>query len=184
MRQKIFMTILVSVLILLFVVSTINAQQRGIGFGKRMLMHEKNLDNLRMLKLLELLDLSDEQNDRFIGLFASFRNDEKKLKKEFHAEIEKLSKILHEPNPSETEIENQLDKIKQLKNKREQIVEEFHNNVKEMLTIVQMAKMIIFEERFERQLLETVRGFREKYGPASEDAPIPPNNHFQPGGRY
>ena len=79
----------------------------------------------------------------------------------------------------------QIDKIKILRENMIQSLNKFHKKIEEILTVVQMGKMIIFEERFERELLKTVRGFRDKHAPMTPgDASVQPNTNFHPFGQH
>lgn len=131
------------------------------GWGK----HAENLDNLRMLKLLEMLDLDEEQNVEFLSLFASFRKEMKEIRTEMESEIDLLIEILKDENPKESLVKEKTDKIENLKKRFIDNFESMQIKAKEVLTTVQYAKMLVFQERFERELINSVRDFREKSSP-------------------
>jgi len=135
------------------------------GCGMERMRQDKNLENLRMLKLLELLELDDKQSPEFIGVFAAFRKEGKEINQEIQSRIDSLAELLKSGNPSEDEIRARMAKIDDLKSERELKLKEFHNNVSKILTAVQMGRMVVFEERFEGELIGCVRGFREKPAP-------------------
>lgn len=145
--------------------SDANAQRPGMGPGRHWDKRAQNIENLRMLKLLELLDLNEDQSLQFIGMFVSFRKETRQINEKLQLEIESLADLLNLENPPEEEIKERISKIDELRVRREAAIKEFHDNISEMLTVVQMGKMVIFEERFERELIETVRCFRERHAP-------------------
>ena len=136
--------------------------RRGMGrWGK----HAENLENLRMLKMLEVLDLDEEQNVEFLALFASFRKDMKEIRSEIESEIDELIEILKKDNPKESLVKEKTDKIEVLKDRFADNFKNMQVKAKGILTTVQFAKMLVFQERFERELIQSVRDFRGKPSP-------------------
>ncbi len=178
--------IFISIIVLLLLSSAVYAQRgMGGGFGKHMKMQEKNLDNLRLIKLLDLLELTDEQNDKFIAAYSSIRIEKRKMHEKMQAEVEILSEQINAESPNESLIKNQIDKVEALMEQKMQSIRKFHEKIKDNLTVVQMGKMVIFENRFERELLETVRDFRKKHMmQMQEDAPAMLNDTTIPDGRH
>ena len=131
------------------------------GWGK----HAENLENLRMLKLLEVIDLDEEQNVEFLALFASSRKKMKEIREEMESEVDELIEFLKDENPNESLIKEKLGKIEVLKKRFTDNFENLQNKAKEILTTVQYAKMLVFQERFERELIQSVKGFRNNPPP-------------------
>lgn len=171
MRKNTIAIIVIFAWFLMGTTTAVFAQHHGFGLGKGMGMHEKNLENLRLLKLMEILDLNDDQNDRFIAAFSLFRNKNRDLNQDLEKETEILAELIKSENYEDNKIIQQVDKIRKLKHRRMELADEFHAKVSEILTAVQMGKMTVFEERFERELLETIRGFRGRRPPAV-DTPL------------
>jgi len=166
--KRVKFTIVIGALFLLMALpaTKIDAQQHmGRGWGRDKDQHAKNLENLRMLKMLEVLNLSDEQSNRFIAEFASFRKQVNEISEDIENEIDSLINILHQTEPSDNAIMDQISKIEATKIKRENVYKEFHKQVAKILTPVQLGKMVVFEEHFERELIESVRGFRDRVAP-------------------
>ncbi|PKK84450.1 MAG: hypothetical protein CVT49_03755 [candidate division Zixibacteria bacterium HGW-Zixibacteria-1] len=129
----------------------------GGGWGK----HADNLENLRLLKLLEVLDLDEQQNSEFIALFASFRKESRDIREKIDLEVEGLIKLLKIETPPEEAVKEKVEKIQALKREMINSFDTFFDNSKKILTVIQQGKMIVFQERFERELIESVRGFRK-----------------------
>lgn len=154
------------VLMVMLASSSVFAQGRGMGmrdggWGK----HADNLENLRMLKLLEVLDLNEQQNTEFIALFASFRKENREIREKIDVEVEALIELLKEDKPSEDAVKEKVEKIESLKKEIFRSIENFGEKSKQILTVVQQGKMIVFQERFERELIKSVRGFRKDMPP-------------------
>ncbi|RKX29759.1 MAG: hypothetical protein DRP46_06720 [Candidatus Zixiibacteriota bacterium] len=159
--------IIIGLMIFLMSASAVFAQRpdKGMrgkrGWGK----HAENLENLRMLKLLEVIDLDEEQNVEFLALFASSRKKMKEIREEMESEVDELIEILKDENPDESLIKEKLGKIEVLKKRFTDNFENLQNKAKEILTTVQYAKMLVFQERFERELIQSVKGFRNNPPP-------------------
>ncbi len=171
MKKYITIAVFASMLIVLMGVSAL-AQQPPMGergFGHGMGMHKKNLENLRMLKLLEVLKLSEEQNIEFLARFSSHRvemqNINERTENEVEQLIEKLKAIEVGEDIKEKELKEHIEKIEKLKQERIEKRIDFYNKTAELLTTEQQAKLLVFEERFERELIESMRGFHNRRAP-------------------
>jgi hypothetical protein len=129
----------------------------------------RNLENLRLLKLMETLDLDDKQSPQFISLFVDFRKDMRITNDSVRTEIDKMGGELDSKTPNEANIKLSLANIEKLQLKREDIKRKFHTETSKLLTVVQIAKVAVFEERFERKLIETMECFR-----AGQQPPVGP----------
>jgi Spy/CpxP family protein refolding chaperone len=153
----------------------LNARLMAQGHGmhqNNMGMREqraRNLENLRLLKLMEVLDLNDEQSPKFIEAYASFRKDSRQINDDLQNAVDSLAGILNADKIDKSAIEKWISQIMSLKAKREKRLVEFHNEIGSFLTTEQMGRLVVFEERFERELIENVRGFR--MGQMSPDNP-------------
>ncbi len=180
MKRVLTITILSSLMILI-IGSSVSAQghfRRGFGDSGKRGMHMKNLENLRLLKLLEVLDLGEEQNDLFISAFSKFRKNSKSIREKVEGEITILAEHLKQDNKSDNVILEKVDSIVKMKEDFEKERKKFFEKVKDILTAEQLGRMMVFQERFERELLERVRGFR---APRLPDAPDPkPVPNLQP----
>jgi Spy/CpxP family protein refolding chaperone len=163
--------IIVPGILLLLAAMPLSGFAQGYGFGdhhnsgKHGRMwdeeHMQNLENLRLLKLLETLELNQDQSDKFIAEFASFRQKMKNLAISVNAQVDSLADELSQTKPDDKEIMARVNEIEKLRGQRPLLMQELHDSVKDFLTPVQMGKLVVFEERFERELLEKVRGFRK-----------------------
>ena len=172
MKRMLTIAVLSSLMIL-FIGSTVSAQRhfgRGFSNPDKRGMHKKNLENLRLLKLLEVLDLSEDQNDQFILAFSKFRKNSRLIRENIEGEIIFLGEYLKKENKSDNVIMEKVDLIIRIKEDFEKERKKFFEKIKDILTAEQLGRMIVFQERFERELLEQVRGFR---APKPPDAPHP-----------
>ncbi|MCX6828786.1 MAG: periplasmic heavy metal sensor [candidate division Zixibacteria bacterium] len=158
-KEKYFALIFVLLLVLLFG-NAIRAQEPGWPGCGRGEERARNLESLRLLKLMEALELNDEQSTKFISLFVDFRKEMRGINDDIQTEIDHLSELLSAEKPSEDSIKTEIARIEALKSGMEDNQRKFHTEVSKLLTVVQMGKMVVFEMRFERELIMNVRGLR------------------------
>jgi Spy/CpxP family protein refolding chaperone len=124
----------------------------------------RHLEQLRMLKLLELLDLSEDQELPFLTAFQAMRRQQQQLDTERRDLLEKLADGVKDTSMTTTEIEKAIDRLQHLHDQHASVMRSFITESRSILTTEQMAKMIIFQERFEYELLKKLRGFRDRTG--------------------
>lgn len=137
------------------------------GFGHRNWgKMSANVENLRMLKLLEVLDLSEKQSEKFVPLLHGFRKDTKALRQEREILIEGIREML-KGETDDSRILAELDKLKENEARHDTRQEKFRKDCQVFLTVPQLARLVIFQERFEREMLESLREYR-RHGGKSE----------------
>jgi len=165
--KKITVGILTGLLLIFCgVISPLQAQDPGWQRHGMREQREKNLENLRLLKLMEVLELTDEQSPQFISAFVDFRKEMRLANDVIQKETDSLASLLQTENPSDDAIKVSIARIESLKGDRLEKVRKFHGAMMTLLTPVQMGKLIVFEERFDRELIENVRGFRAGHMPS------------------
>jgi len=112
------------------------------------------------LKLREAVDLTEEQSAKFIPLFQSFRKDFKESLDQRRELVDKLADLV-DSNASDAELNSGIQKLSDLKNKMEKQQKDFLTECRGILTTKQLARLVIFQERFEREILQSLREFRQ-----------------------
>ncbi len=169
MRSKQILLTIFCVLLLLSLSATAAAQPRDFDHGgrpgKHFMKHHgmpENFENLRLIKLLEALDLNDEQTPEFIATFHSFRRDIRDIRQQKEELIDRLTNLIDAGDDSATVIPGVIEEIKRLHRSDVERHFKFFDATNQVLTPVQQGKLIVFQERFEREVLETIREFRRK----------------------
>jgi hypothetical protein len=116
-----------------------------------------------MLKMLEAVDLNEEQSTRFIPLFHAFRKDIKALHQERKEIIDGIKQLIHD-KASDDLIKKELKRIRDNHVGLNTRMLKFFDDCESILTIPQLARLMIFHERFERDMLKSVREFRRQHG--------------------
>lgn len=125
----------------------------------------RHLEQFRMLKLLELLDLQEEQEMQFLVAFRAMRDKQMVLQEQRETYLKRLGEGIREDTISDAAIEDLVLKIIALKKEHLGVSEEFFVRMDRLLTAEQLGKLVIFNERFEYELIEKLRGFRDRRGP-------------------
>jgi Spy/CpxP family protein refolding chaperone len=162
----------ITVLVALLLIAVISAP--GFAQGRRgpFKPHdregfEKNLENLRLLKLLELLDLNEEQTDKFIAAYSYYRKETDKIDSSIRENTSELADLVREDKASDDELMKRIHEINALRSLRQEERDKMLRKVTEFLTVSQLAKLTVFEERFERELIDVLRQYRAPHGPVN-----------------
>lgn len=141
-------------------------QGPGPGFGGRHGQdwgeRRRHLEQLRMLKMLEVLNLDEDQELEFLTEFRNVRDEHRKLNLQKESLIDSLSLVLEQGDPEDNVINSLVDRILGVERQRGEIMKAFIDKTKSLLRPQQVGRLIIFTERFERELLEQVKTFRER----------------------
>lgn len=140
----------------------------------------KHLEQFRMLKLLELLDLDESQELQFMKSFAAIRRELRKVGDDKKEALDRLASGIHAGDIANDEINDLLDKIVRFERDKRMFFERYLEESRSFLTAQQVAKFVIFHERFEYELLEKVRQFRDR--PNRPEGPEHPGGPERPGG--
>jgi len=122
----------------------------------------KHLDQLRMLKLLELLDLNEDQEMTFLTAFRSIRQKHREFDELKREAMTELSRLVKESGASDRDIVSVVERCREVEKSKFQSQDLFINEIRNILAAKQLGKFILFQERFEAELLERVRGFRQQ----------------------
>lgn len=145
----------------------------GPGWGDRM-GKRKHLEQLRMLKLLEFLDLSDDQEVAFLTRFKAMRDKEQEIEQQRRTKAQELADAIENDKMSDAEIDKLVEQLKTIMRSKIDMLENFMTDLKPILTSRQRAKMLIFEDRFEVELLKRVNEFQRRRMGMDDDSMMPP----------
>ena len=122
----------------------------------------ENIENLRLLKLLETIDLTEDQSAKFIPLFQDFRKNFRELRDQRRDLVDHLADLV-DSNATDGELNAGIQELIDLGEKMEKQRDDFLSECRSILTTKQLAKLVIFQERFEREILQSLREFRQRH---------------------
>ncbi len=126
------------------------------------------IEKVRIYKLTEALDLTEEQTTKFFPHLKEMRKTEQEFQKQRLELIQKLRDLLKN-NAPEQEIVNVLNKFQEIHKKRITAQMKEIEDLRQILTPVQQAKFMIFQEDFEREIRELIREVRKGHHKPPED---------------
>ena len=122
----------------------------------------RHLEQLRLLKLLEVLDLSDNQEEPFLSAFRAMRKAQRALDERKGDLIGRLSLQIQNSSKDDKKVNALVDSVVSIEDEKRVAIRGFFDKARTILTAEQAGKLVIFQERFEYELLERVREFRER----------------------
>jgi len=131
----------------------------------------KQLEQLRMLKMLELLELREDQEIPFLTTFNAMRKEQRQLEETSHFITDSLAQELRDGNASEARLNDLVDRVLSLQHEKHQKIIEFIEQSRTLLTAEQVGKLVIFQKRFESEILERIGRFRKGMGPGPRELP-------------
>lgn len=120
----------------------------------------KHLEQFRLLKLLELLDLDEDKEIAFLTTFKGMRKDLGEVQEQRLQLIEELVAALKEEKIEQAQVDRSVQNLLKLDLEKNNIMENFLKEARAFLNPEQMGKFIVFQERFEFQLLEKLKDFQ------------------------
>jgi len=131
--------------------------------GKRTRLRE-DIETMKMWKMLEVLDLSQEQSDKFLPAWREMQKAQKDFREKREDLLKSLEAVLGEEKPDEGKIRDILGQLEKERSQLEEVQQRFKQKAQEVLTLEQQAKLMIFEDRFEKKMMEIIRQYRERRG--------------------
>ena len=122
----------------------------------------ENIETLRMWKLLEALDLTSEQSTQFLPALKDFQNAKKRFE-EKRRELLRELEITLESKKEEKKLKETLMSLEENRKQFQMGLERFLEKAKATLTLEQQAKLLLFEEKFEKRMRETIKQMRGKH---------------------
>jgi len=158
-----------ALLLILAGVQSLSAQRRmrERPFAPDPARRAERFDMLMKLKLVEALDLSSEQGDKFLPLFNQYRQKTRGLLRargelmqdlirHVRVKMGALEEGEEEGALSERELKEHLAKLDELRRRQEANRDEFYQNAGRTLSTEQLARLIVFEERFAREIVRNL----------------------------
>jgi Spy/CpxP family protein refolding chaperone len=120
----------------------------------------ESMENLRLLKLLDAVDLTEEQSAKFIPLFQSFRKEFKQSLDQRRELVGQLADLV-DSGASDADLNAGIQKLVDLRDKMDKQQDDFLTECRGILNMKQLARLVIFRERFEREILQSLKEFRK-----------------------
>lgn len=115
------------------------------------------IEQLEKLKLLEILDLDEETSIRFFARKNKHHQIQKKLIEQKDSLVNVLNEIVeNEQNENQQRILKIVNEINEFDIKLAENKKKFIGSLTDLLTAEQIAKMVIFESKFRREIADFI----------------------------
>ncbi len=114
----------------------------------------KHLEQFRLLKLLEVLDLNEDQEVPFMTAFRAMRRQTRTTGLERRKALKQLEQALSEEQPAAETIYDLVAAIRHSDDSLRKIRDAFLQSARKTLTPTQFGKLIVFQEKFDTELLQ------------------------------
>lgn len=139
-------------------------ERRGGGRMQGRFDNGRHLEQFRTLKLLELLNLNEEQEDKFLKEFRDLRRDLRDIRDAKDSAVSELSSGLHSGTISDSRVNELIEQIYANQEKLRTREAAFHKEMKKILDPQQLGRMVVFNQRFDRELLHKMEAFKNRAG--------------------
>ena len=141
------------------------------GKGPRREEMRKRIETIKIWQLTDEVGLTSEQSERFFPIYNKHQDDHRKLEDEKLSILRDLESLSEKSDVSDNEIKKTIDQLTEIDSKMIILRKEFLNEVSGVLSIKQVAKLLVFEEQFRRRIQDHIRKIRRGMGERRRDLP-------------
>jgi len=128
----------------------------------------ERFEELEKIKLIESLQMDEETTLRFFARQSAHKSEQKEIQEQIQANIDELEVIFKSGRAvTDEEIQLKIDEINLLQLQFENNRIEFINSLYDILTVNQVAKLIIFEKRFRNEVRRMI--MRDRKPPINQE---------------
>ena len=131
-------------------------QRRSERSGR---LPRKRIEEFKKLKLIEALDLEEELAVRFYAKYNKHEKEQQAVHREMKETVDRIEKMLQE-NAGEAEFEKAFAGLQELERKLDGERQRFLGELREILTVQEVGRLIVFERNFAKRIQEIMQGRR------------------------
>ncbi len=144
----------------LLLTGTVSVGAQGFG-GPPPQERRERLQDLAVWKMLEVLDLSQEQTDKFLPALREIQKQEAQLQEQRMSLLQELERRMTQGG-SEKEIREVIKELRMLGKQGEAVRERFFSQAESILSVQQLGRLLLFQDRFEKRMREKMRQMQEE----------------------
>lgn len=131
----------------------------------------QSFESVKLWRMTQALDLNEEQTAKVFPKLHQLQKERRQFRLSYRAMMQELAAMVRDPQVQESLLTKKMEQIE----KAEQAFRDFerknHQEIKTLLNPVQQAKLILFREKFDRDLRQILREIREQKGPPPSRRP-------------
>ncbi len=148
-------------LMLLLLVAPLLIAQPQRRFQRPGRLPRERIEEFKKLKLIEVLALEEEMAVRFFAKYNKHEKEQQAVHLEMKETVDHIEEMLQE-NAGEAEFEEAFGRIQELERKLDQERQRFLNDLRAILTVQQVGKLIVFERNFAKRIQDIMRDMRRE----------------------
>ena len=134
-------------------------------------MPRERLELIRMWRLVDELQIGEEQAARLFPFWSNHRRQSREIQQDRKKAADELVNLLRQEEVRDEVLKEKMKQIRAIDKKKEELARIFHGKMVELLTVRQQARLLLFEEKFRKDLqdfLKEVRPLRHRREEARE----------------
>ncbi len=120
----------------------------------------KKMEAVRMWRLTEALKLDEKTSAKLAAVLGSLDQRRGALMTESRETLRELRSSLKEGNPDEKKLKTALEKIRKNQDEMMDLRKKELNKIKDILTVEQQARYLVFQHEFQREMRGMIAGAR------------------------
>jgi len=121
----------------------------------------ERVEQYKKMKLVEVLDLGEEEAVRFFAKYNKHEKERQALRREMMETINQIERMVGE-NAPDPEFEKDFTRLQELERKLDGERQRFLKDLREILAVQQIGKLIVFERNFAEHVQEIMRKMRRE----------------------
>lgn len=149
----------IGLVVILFLSGAVYAQNM-----KKMERQRERVEELEKIKLVEALDMNEETSVKFISRRKEFQERQKDLSKQREDRLNQLQDMLNDEKSEKNEsgFRKLTDEVASIDKDMMKNRAEFYSSLRDILSYRQIAKMIVFERSFRREIRDLILNERKR----------------------
>lgn len=120
----------------------------------------KKMEAVRMWRLTEALKLDEKTSAKLAAVLSSLDQRRGAIMRENRGTLRELRLSLKAGNPDEKKLKTALEKIRKNQDEMMDLRKKELNNIKDILTVEQQARYLVFQHEFQREMRGMIAGAR------------------------
>lgn len=127
----------------------------------------KKIEVLRVWRLTEALKLDPPTAAKLSSLLGSFDEQRRDIMREQRESMKELRQTLKKSRPDEAKLKAAIDRLEKARRALDEVKDREISGIKNILTVEQQARFLIFQQEFRREMLGMIAGARGGQGRGS-----------------
>lgn len=140
----------------------------------------RSFESIKLWRMTQALDLTEEQAAKIFPKLHQLQKERHQFRQNYRQMMQELSAMVRDPQVQENLLIKKMEQIEKGERAFREMQRKGHEEIKVLLTPVQQAKLMLFQEKFDRDLRQILREIREPKGPPASRRLPPPKTPREP----